>query len=801
MSLQRLVCTSVLLCLIDASSETDDWTSNTCPSTKANILLQSKTSATVSSASYSDLICKPWCNTKKYSATPMVKKCSWKNCNGCSGCRTVPSPPPPPALAPVARCEGWCKDHSSEWHEKCAWSSLKCKNCFPCKPPRPTAAPSSTPESFYVEAREIVPGNSVVPSKTRFLPGEPINFTFTRSDPRKGRYMEFVGIFDAQKLKPGKDILKRHAILAVNTCGTARCKTFPPTHGTLGFNNTALNWSPVRVYHTSLYYRWPWPFRVGCYTLGLFGSKPGHNTNKNYLLAVSGVFAVGDEGMVTCSPTQWQAVSAGSGMSQTANLGSGTGFSATAHRYPTDARPWTSFGGPKTDGEAGRLEIKPTNSWLLGPGTFYGPYGLRKYFYAVKRSDGCEGFFWQDGVQSDGHVYGELKVTWLSKDLASMNTTTVLDKDGNAMRAGTQGGRLNAVAFNDDRDEAILFVGGYDVRFLKVNLFDMSIILESTPINCADSFGIKQGQQVSMGWSSTNNLVSVVVQGGMVPSHQGARMGIINSTDLTLIRGGFDVTSHNAGNEVGVFSDGSFWYTALGDQYPRGVKLARYKSGSDAYVNVPYKYKRAKMNDNNCYSTLARPGVVETDGGAGVILFFTGENPSLDPRKVGKPLNVARQIGYVKMGNTRSTRGQILSGSNFEFGVQMDGSNISQKGVRWLTDYPQQDSWRSAFNLKTARLGPGRILLYWEVWSGSTYQKSQVMIVNDDAAIVEGPWGLSGRMGTSWSDNMFVTEENRTVIFTGDCDWTCPIIGGKTSGCQKTQCYLVRYQVCAGANC
>jgi len=43
-------------------------------------------------------------------------------------------------------------------------------------------------------------------------------------------------------------------------------------------------------------------------------------------------------------------------------LGSGEGFSATAHRYALDALPWSPFGGSVTDGDAGKLQPSSKHS-------------------------------------------------------------------------------------------------------------------------------------------------------------------------------------------------------------------------------------------------------------------------------------------------------------------------------------------------------------------------------------------------------------------------------------------------------
>jgi len=205
----------------------------------------------------------------------------------------------------------------------------------------------------------------------------------------------------------------------------------------------------------------------------------------------------------------------------------------------------------------------------------------------VKRSDGHEGVFWQDKVDDDGRMpYGDIKVTWLSLDKAS-ETTSVLysNPEGSPLTS------LHAVAFNNENNKAIAMIGldnkpymrkfrslPYKVKFVKFDLLTMTVIKESTPIICGSTFGIvKPWAAVSMAWSSGTGFFSVVVQGGFVGGHQGARAAVFDDTSLKKKQRLSQVSSHNAGNENGVLSDGSFFYTALSDVYPRGIKLAKYK--------------------------------------------------------------------------------------------------------------------------------------------------------------------------------------------------------------------------------
>mmetsp|Transcript_90860 Transcript_90860/g.158784 ORF Transcript_90860/g.158784 Transcript_90860/m.158784 type:complete len:203 (+) Transcript_90860:720-1328(+) len=197
------------------------------------------------------------------------------------------------------------------------------------------------------------------------------------------------------------------------------------------------------------------------------------------------------------------------------------------------------------------------------------------------------------------------------------------------------------------------------------------------------------------------------------------------------------------------------------------------------------------LNDNSVYSTLARPGIEETDNGENLLMFFTGQPPTLEKGIQKNP----RQVGYVKIDKDL---GKIMSGDNVEWGYWVGAKrNLTQRGVKWLTDFETFN----AHNLKTARLGPGRILLYWEVWTAATYLKSQLMVIDDNAAVVRGPWSVPEKMGSSWSDNMIVTGNDRVVMINGDCEWNCPIRGGKPEYCARSQCYMVRYEMCAGAGC
>eukprot|EP00931_Biecheleriopsis_adriatica_P092967 TRINITY_DN6671_c0_g2_i8.p1 TRINITY_DN6671_c0_g2~~TRINITY_DN6671_c0_g2_i8.p1 ORF type:complete len:871 (-),score=95.55 TRINITY_DN6671_c0_g2_i8:91-2703(-) len=688
-----------------------------------------------------------------------------------------------------------CRNHqggpcwpSSEGMEKYEYMMVVERLQDPPPPPPYTPVP---PPGFPTVGKSIIEGNEVKVDKNHYTLGEEIRVSFVRKNPQQARYPDALYIFNAKYLKPGRFVLNRFASWALNTChgrllknnktmGPWACKRNPPSDGTVVFKSEP---------HQQL--------KPGCYMVGLYSySRP---TLGGRVCATSSVFSVGEPGMTTCRLPPWTKISSQADM---AILGKANGFKATAFRYAIDAFPWSPFGGTQTDGDEGRLQESTIDTpYWMGPGTYYGPYGLYKYYFSVRRSDGYRGVIWQDKVGNRGWTQGDIKVSWVSPDHKEMSTTTIYRRNSAVGRAS-----LKAVAF--DGDEAMILIrtnlDGKVLRLLHMDMFTMEITQQGTHIS-PSVFGLKGAQATSIAWSE--GAVAMVMQGNFIPSHQGAKLGVVNATHIEKVKFQRFVSSHNAGNEAGKFSDGSFWSTALGDQYPRGIKLTRVDAKGSGRSVVPYKYKNVKQNDNNCYSTLARPGVEETTDG--VLLFFTGENPSLDMTKKGGTL--AKQVGYVKLSKDLS---EVLSGDNVEWGrFEMLGgwANLTQKGVKWLTNYPEEQTWLNAFNLKTASLGQGRILLYWELWSKDTYQKSQVMVVDEDASIVEGPWSLTERMAAGWSDNMYVERShNKTFIFTGDCEWNCPINAKgfpeyrgalANTKCIRTKCYMVQYELCAGANC
>lgn len=266
-----------------------------------------------------------------------------------------------------------------------------------------------------------------------------------------------------------------------------------------------------------------------------------------------------------------------------------------------------------------------------------------------------------------------------------------------------------------------------------------------------------------MAWNSQKGTVGVVLARVMQNGHQGARAFVLDATSLE-VQFAFQTASHSFANSMILGSDGSFISMDLGDNYPRGILLTRFdnsskssfqpyavktrhatgpKDGIEEYTEIStpgvtyYKWS----NDNYVYTELGHAGVVEVDDG--LLVFFSGERPALDSAAVGKPLNAARNVGFVKVGKDLSARevlspGAVETGGYFTYGGEWKSQE--HRGINYLTNFDSVET--SASRLKTAALGDGKILLYWEVWGPKAYKYTQMMLVDRDG-LGSGPWTLN----------------------------------------------------------
>merc|ERR1719203_2585636 len=200
-----------------------------------------------------------------------------------------------------------------------------------------------------------------------------------------------------------------------------------------------------------------------------------------------------------------------------------------------------------------------------------------------------------------------------------------------------------------------------------------------------------------MAWNTNSGLIGVVLSRTMTRgndglNHQGAIALVLDAATLDVLRNHGQTSGHSFGNSLLLTSDGDFLSMDLGDNYPRGINLIRFSnSAREGFVVYNFKTKHGVAaaspagktyplyseistidtnyykwsNDNYVYTELGHSGVVEVDDG--YLVFFSGEQPSLDSSQVGQVLNVARNVGFVKVGKDLSKR-EVLSPGGIQTG-------------------------------------------------------------------------------------------------------------------------------------
>jgi len=262
-----------------------------------------------------------------------------------------------------------------------------------------------------------------------------------------------------------------------------------------------------------------------------------------------------------------------------------------------------------------------------------------------------------------------------------------------------------------------------------------------------------------------------------------------------------------------VASDGSFLGMDLGDNYPRGVNLWRFDASSKTPQFVVYAFKTKHgtsatspagvsydpypeistggttyykwSNDNNVYTELAHQGLVEVDDG--VLVFFAAERPPLDNSKVGAIMNEPRNLGFVKVAKDLTQKtvipqpGSVPDVTGGYYGFNGNHWTQTNKGINFLTSFSAIGE--SVSRPKTCRLAAGRNLLLWEIWTKTSYVKTQAMVVDDNGAV-------SQQLLTSgYPVRLPIADDLRTV---GDR----AIAYSGTPGGQ-----IVRYEICTGSSC
>merc|ERR1719512_531382 len=211
---------------------------------------------------------------------------------------------------------------------------------------------------------------------------------------------------------------------------------------------------------------------------------------------------------------------------------------------------------------------------------------------------------------------------------------------------------------------------------------------------------------------------------------------------------------------------------------PAGQNFPEYSAMSTADTTY-YKWS----NDNYVYTELGHQGVIEVDDG--YLVFFSGEQPSLDNSQARGILNTARNVGFVKVAKDLS-EGKVLSPGKSEtggyFGFNGRWHRQENKGINFLTSLNNAVD-KSVSRLKTARLQSDRVLLYWEIWSSTSYEHSQLMVVDDSGAVQTAPWTVHHPLRVAFQDDLHV-KDGHAIAYAGAPD-------GR----------LIRYEFCLGGDC
>ena len=243
------------------------------------------------------------------------------------------------------------------------------------------------------------------------------------------------------------------------------------------------------------------------------------------------------------------------------------------------------------------------------------------------------------------------------------------------------------------------------------------------------------------------------------------------------------------------------WYLGmdLGDHYPRGVTLwelqaashsargrmaysTKMKHSEDPNAGYPVyeeissdaKTYYRTSSDNNVYTELGHPGLIEINDT--ILVFFAGEQPTLDNSLVGTQLLGPRNLGFIRIPRDLSSDlvlsdGPVETGGRWEQGVWEEAVNR----VSFLTSYADVNN--SVSRLKTAEL-KGAVLLSWEAWTATKYQRSEYMIIDAEGTTVRGQSTWSFPLKLPLADDVHLVN-GKAIAYVG-----------------STQNKLVRYEFC-----
>jgi len=203
-------------------------------------------------------------------------------------------------------------------------------------------------------------------------------------------------------------------------------------------------------------------------------------------------------------------------------------------------------------------------------------------------------------------------------------------------------------------------------------------------------------------------------------------------------------------------------------------------TGDDVYyVDGDISYCK-RSNDNQVYTEIGHPGVVEVEDG--LLVFFAGEQPALDNTKIGANINAPRDIGFVKVSKDLQSilsPGVTETGGFYNYGGNWQDQ--TNEGIHFLTTSSSIDE--SVSRLKTFKLSADRILLTFEVWTPTEFVRTEFMVVDANGGVVAERWHVCFPMRLAIADDGALIG-GKAVAYAGGP-------GGR----------LIRYEICADTSC
>jgi hypothetical protein len=380
-------------------------------------------------------------------------------------------------------------------------------------------------------------------------------------------------------------------------------------------------------------------------------------------------------------------------------------------------------------------------------------YSKQKHYFVFKNSENNLVFLWQDQKNFS------INLTQINSLFTSQTTKNVQLNDDEILLASTTDS-TNYIYFLTYKSKHNLV----EIYLKKID-FDGKTLLSKSFYSFANTTNIYKVDDNICSMKSDGINIIVLLARKMYKSfdglnHQAGLAMIFNCNTLELDWKINNTASHSFENYLMLDSKRTFVGMELGDCYPRGINLHKFK-GKLHKSRVIYTYKTCHStknqnnsvfkpfsefteissptkkyykwsNDNNTYTGLG--GIIEDEDG--YFVFFTGS-----PSPLGKSLDNTRasyeidpqNVGFVKVERYFNaseknlpyvTDDIILSKGKTEeggyYGYQGEWFPQRNVGVVWLTEYKDMKK-EYAKNLKCVKQSNGTIILLWEKYRLNNY--------------------------------------------------------------------------------